>query len=176
MWFTRFEYFLKLCRLPVISKWLLPGFVMNSLLVMIELTFPIHSAHRSFHADCPSNHFLHFVKLIMARRCSAWKLSPILVVMPWMSWATSSCPEAMRAFSWLKRTRLSFRELSICSCPSYNFPCWACRVLWPCSSLSREAAVSSLNSSWPSCFKTNKFTQSDSDLTTNWAHEAKKAS
>ncbi len=85
---------------------------------------------------------------------TAWKLSPILFVMPWMSWATSSCPEAMRAFSWPRRSRLSLSELSICPWPSYSFPCWACRALWPSNSLSKEAAVSSLSSSWPSCYKT----------------------
>lgn len=84
------------------------------------------------------------------------KFSPILCVMPWMSWATSSCPEAMRAFSWPRRCRLSISELSICSWPSYSFPCWACRALWPSNSLSKEAAVSSFSSSWPSCCKTQQ--------------------
>lgn len=79
-----------------------------------------------------------------------WSSSPIFCVMPWMSWATSSCPEAMRAFSWLRRSRLSVSELSICSWPSYSFPCWARRASWPFSTLSREAVVSSFSSSWPS--------------------------
>lgn len=82
---------------------------------------------------------------------TAAKLLPILRVMPWMSWATSSCPEAIRAFSWLRRWRLSLSELSICSWPSYSFPCWVCRALCPSSNLSSEAEVSSFSSSWPSC-------------------------
>lgn len=88
----------------------------------------------------------------------AVKLLPILWVMPWMSWATSSCPEAMRAFSWLRRCRLSVSELSICSWPSFSFPCWVCRALWPSSSLSSEAAVSSFSSSWPSWVKKQRRT------------------
>lgn len=84
--------------------------------------------------------------------------------MPWMSWATNSCPEAMRAFSWPRRSRLSFSELSICSWPSCSFPCWACRALWPSSTLSSDAAVSSLSSNWPSCYKKTIKSKSKQDL------------
>lgn len=83
--------------------------------------------------------------------------SPILCVMPWMSWATSSCPEAMRAFSWLSRCRLSLSEFSTCSWPSCSFFCCACRALCPSNSLSKEAAVSSFSSSWPSCYQTQRW-------------------
>lgn len=94
------------------------------------------------------------------------KLLPIFFVMPWMSLATSSWPDAMSAFSWPRRSRFSLRESSICPWPSCSFTCCFCRALWPSSSFSKEAEVSSFSSSWPSCYK--KQNRNRSEQFTSW--------